>query len=101
MAELKVGGLALVFGLRKNPQANGKCVRLLMKVSPREVFKSPVSNKTLIHGEKTPSWICEGDIKHTHLKENGWASFDHKNLMPIDGDDFQHEDEQLKELTYG
>ncbi|ORM78330.1 hypothetical protein [Pantoea eucrina] len=101
MAELKAGGLAMVFGLKENLAANGKCVRLIMMVNPGEIFKSPLSNRMLIHRESISSWICEGDIQKSHPREIGWACFNPSNLMSIDGDDFQHEDERQKELTNG
>lgn len=81
MAELKAGGLALVYGLKIDKRHNGKSAKLLMS----EIYKG------------SQVWICEGDFdKSDHL-----GIFYPQNLMPIDGDDFQHEDERQKELTHG
>lgn len=79
MAELRAGGLAMVYGLKIDKRHNGKSAKLLEK----ESYK----------GQQV--WICEGDF------EGNLGVFYPKNLMPIDGDEFQNEDEQPKELTHG
>lgn len=81
MAELKPGGLAMVYGLRVYKRHNGKSAKLL---------ESEIYNGRQV-------WICEGDFDKT----DDLGVFYPKNLMPIDGSDFQHEGDHRKELTHG
>lgn len=101
MAELRVGGLALVFGLKNDISLNGKCVSLLFMVDHMQRYKSPVSEKTWAHGGSDGSWVCAGEVATPCNREYGWAVFKRINLMPIGGDDFTHEDEGEKELVNG
>lgn len=78
MAELRAGGLALVYGLKIDKRHNGKSAKLL----ETDNFK----------GNKV--WICEGDFE----KSGDIGVFYPQNLMPIDGDDFSHEKESEKQL---
>lgn len=79
MAELRVGGLALVHGLKNNSDKNGKSV-----VLTRLITDEPDEYSTLW-------WEVEGDS----------GLFAPKNLLPISGGDFQHQDERKRELTHG
>lgn len=99
MAELKAGGMALVFGLKKSIHNNGKSVRLLEIIQPKSDFTTP-DGDIGFHHDDSAGWVCRGNIVSIN-GDAGWAIFDAKNLMPIDGDDFQHEDERQKELTHG
>ncbi|MBD8181661.1 hypothetical protein IFU25_08090 [Pantoea agglomerans] len=95
MADLKAGGLAIV--IRSHSAENiGKVVKLLdfygegsgpYKGRSDMWFVTPISSK--IKSQLFP--VSPGE------KCSCPAAF----LMPIEGDDFQHEDEQQKELTHG
>ena len=94
MAELKAGGLAIVISspIAKNV---GRVVEL---VEFRGTLKSRFT------GEEGPAWKVKTDTPMT--LPNGMPSdligwIFSKKLMPIDGDDFQYEDERQKELTHG
>lgn len=99
MSELKVGGLALVIGLKDFAHLNGKCVHLYLNVNQGEVFKSPVSEQLFMNGANTKSWIATGDITNS-TGEYGWGKFSPKNLLPIDGDDFSDELKSDKEKEH-
>ncbi|MDJ0087690.1 hypothetical protein [Pantoea allii] len=79
MAELKPGGLALVYGLKRSTHKNGISVVLIRLLTDEQ---DEYSNLW---------WECSG----------GHGLISPKNLLPINGDDFQHEDEQQKELRHG
>ncbi len=100
MSELRAGGLALVIGLKEFAHYNGKCVLLHQLVSEGEIFKSPINDRPWIETEPGESWVTTGDVMHPE-GEHGWGCFEPKNLVPIDGDDFSHEDERQKELING
>lgn len=78
MAELRAGGLAMVYGLKIDKRHNGKAAKLVES----EIYK----------GNKV--WICEGDFD----KIGDLGVFYPQNLMPIDGDNFSHEKESEKQL---
>ncbi|WP_370426123.1 hypothetical protein AB9Q52_011120 [Pantoea vagans] len=95
MAELRAGGLAIVIKSHSS-QNIGKVVELLefygvgqgpYKGRNDMWFITPVSSK--LKSQLFP--VNPGE------KCSCPAAF----LMPIDGDDFQHEDEQQKGLTHG
>lgn len=89
MAELRAGGLALVIK-SVNQELVGRVVTLVGLLNPgsfthkgdRHFFKS-----------NGVGWLCE--------VEEGIVVFRPGQLMPIDGDDFSHEDERQKENVYG
>lgn len=94
MADLKAGGLAIVISspIAKNV---GRVVELIEFWG---IFKSRFT------GEEGPAWKVKSETPMT--LPNGKPSdltglIFSKKLLPIDGDDFQHEDERQKELTYG
>lgn len=101
MSELRAGRMALVFGLKNQSELNGRCVQLLFMASHGDIYKSPVSEKKWQHGADDPAWICTGDVYTSKKEEFGYGVFRPCNLMPIDGEDFSHEDERKKELTNG
>lgn len=105
MSELRAGGLAMIIG--SNQQSDiGKCVTTVELVAPRGSFKSPLGRPS-INGSDYLCWLVTGDVKSEMGKGspiwtgNGWALFPPQYLMPIDGEDFSHEDERQKELTNG
>ncbi|MBS0870675.1 hypothetical protein JK156_22150 [Enterobacter ludwigii] len=101
MSELRAGRMALVYGLKNQSELNGRCVQLLFMVSHGDIYKSPVSEKKWRHGADSPAWISTGDVYTSKKEEFGYGVFRPCNLMPIDGEDFSHEDERQKELTNG
>lgn len=95
--ELKAGGLALVI---KSDDASdvGKCVTLVHIVEPGQTYRSPVSDHVCRHRiEYPPAWVVTGDIETGPGGLYGWAVFDPKNLLPIDGDDHQERDQLAKD----
>lgn len=92
MAKLKPGGLALVISCPWGRNV-GKTVKLIKYLG---------DSRSDFTDETGPAWevYCDtGLITGTGVyKVCGAFS---KRLMPIDGDDFQHEDERQKELTHG
>ena len=89
MSELKAGGLALVIQSTV-PEQVGKAVTLLQFISPGDFIHN---GKKYFSKASSGTWLCEKpDALVTHYP---WQ------LMPIDGDDFSHEDERRRELTHG
>lgn len=105
MAELKPGGLALIIDSNKSSDI-GKCVTCVQVVPARGSFKSP-QGRPSVNCSDHKCWMVTGDVVSKMGKEspvwagNGWALYPPQYLMPIDGDDLQHEDERQKELTHG
>lgn len=100
MAELKPGGLALVIA---GPQS-GACVTTEFYVRPGQNFNLPDGRKSY-NGDTVHAWFCTGRVKPRvqtkHKNLTGFALFTSEMLLPIEGDEFQHKDEQQKELTHG
>ncbi|WP_394551421.1 hypothetical protein C1N58_12510 [Pantoea sp. SGAir0180] len=92
MAELKAGGLAIIISCPWGKNV-GKVVRLIRFLGERN------SDFT---EESGPAWeiYCESGIYSDGGTYKLCGSFS-RRLMPIDGCDFSHQDEQQKELTYG
>lgn len=88
MAELKVGCMAIVIKSTE-PDQVGKVVTLLQLVSPGVFFHN---GKRYVSKANGPVWLCE--------KPDAYVTHYPSQLMPIDGDDFQYEDERQKELTH-
>ena len=97
MSELRAGGMALIIGLKTYAELNGHSVLLEKMVSPGEVFTSPCG-RGCMSGAQEESWIVTGNV-YSSNGFKGWCQLAPKNLMPIDGEDFSHEDERQKELT--
>ena len=86
--ELKAGGLALVYGLRRDVHHNGKCVRLI------EI--APYRNAELMAammGEPVAQWWRVAGL----LPGNEFSQVKAENLLPIDGDDHQERDQMAKD----
>lgn len=101
MAELKPGGLAILIKTYV-PDNTGKSVVTEFTVQPDESFKTP-SGEVFTNYSGRTCWYITGDV-WTELNDvivRGYAFAHPEQLMPIDGDDFQHEDERHKELTHG
>lgn len=86
MSELKPGVIALVYGLKNDLEHNGKSVELIML-------------RTVTDSEEK-CWMVRGNMISKYGEE-GIGYFWSKNLLPIDGKDFSHEDERQKELVNG
>lgn len=105
--ELKAGRLALVID-SAIPENVGKCVTLLSWHPPKGDFISPDGAAGKLPGD-SGGWLCTGSVACTgkmsisgkEFRHEGWGLFPSQYLMPIDGDDFQHEDDRQKELTHG
>lgn len=105
MAELRAGGLALIVD-SVSPQEVGKCVTTTQLIPAFGSFTSPHGRPTKNNAEFA-AWLVTGDVV-AEMSGNGipiwagrgWALYPPQYLMPIDGDDFTHEDEREKELVY-
>lgn len=99
MSELRAGGIAIVIFSENKPEI-GRCVELIEKVTNGYVFNFLV--QVSIVGVMTPGWLVKGDVSiYTNKPSGGFSYFYSDELMPIDGEDFSHEDEQQKELANG
>lgn len=100
MAELKPGGLAIVIA---GPQS-GACVSTEVYVNPGQEFDLPDGRKAY-NGTALHAWFCTGRVKPKvqtkHKNLTGFALFTSEMLLPVDGEEIQHEDERNKELTHG
>lgn len=104
MAELKAGCQAMIIGgfYRTN---DGKSVLVVGFVPNGSTF----TWNGQAYAEPVPmgdAWLISGDLVSRdgdtgEAKRLDFALMPGKYLMPIDGDDFQHEDERQKELTHG
>ncbi|MDX7621236.1 hypothetical protein SJ598_13685 [Enterobacter bugandensis] len=101
MSELRAGGLAMIIG--GNPETIGLVVITERMVEPGGVVVTPSgkrfanggSLRWLIHNDRLFVKVSDGSIINDYC-----LVFPHW-LMPIDGEDFSHEDERQKELTNG
>lgn len=104
MAELRAGCQAMIIGgfYRTN---DGKSVLVAGFVPNGSQF----TWNGQVYAEPVPmgdAWLIVGDLvirdgATGEAKRLDFALMPGKYLMPIDGDEFQHEDEQEKELTHG
>lgn len=100
MSELRVGSSAIVLpcltGECEIPSEwVGTCVKLIRFVKAGEgIFDCPeVNNGKPFKHENLSVWVVETeDLRGTITS---------RYLLPIDGEDFSHEDERQKELTNG
>ena len=97
--ELKAGGLALVI---KSTDASdiGKCVTLVQMVKPGELFTSPQGQYCRWLEKYGQAWVVTGDVIQTvngKVIMQGWACFEPRSLLPIDGDDHQERDQLAKD----
>jgi hypothetical protein len=103
MAELREGSKVLVIGAftEKGAVNIGKSATLSFFASHGDVYKGPDGIDYLCSSDGLPAVIVGSQIYNVVTKKLGWAQVSARHLMVIDGDDFQHEDERQKELTYG
>lgn len=99
MAELRAGGLAIIINSRIKSNI-GKTVILIRHLG---VMKGHAGTESYdswdVRGassNKLTGYLPDGSVVAwpTVFVPSQW-------LMPIDGDDFQHEDERQRELTHG
>lgn len=102
MAELRAGGLALVIGLKVFSDQNGKSVTLVEKLKSGEKFTFPDGRTKRYTGRAdnaaASGWICTGDLMSVN-GDVGWSILLEKNLLPIGGDDFTDEIEEVNNLS--
>lgn len=95
--ELKAGGLALVIGLRNQANDNGKSVTLISKHYHGQIIDLPNGNRSIAFSfDRQPMWLCTGNVTSAN-GEHGFAMYDAKNLLPIDGDPDQEPDQMAKD----
>lgn len=101
MAELKAGGLAILIKTFV-PENAGKSVTTEFMVQHMESLDTP-SGEVFTNYSGRACWYITGDVwtELNGVTVTGFAFAHPEQLMPIDGDDFQHEDERQKELTHG
>lgn len=101
MSELKAGGLAIF--VAGPVELLGLQVETVRYVSAGELITLPTGfrmrnsgrGRWLIHNERIFVELSSGTILNDYsLCRGNW-------LMPIDGEDFSHEDERQKELSHG
>lgn len=85
--ELKAGGLALVYGLTRDIERNGRCVTLIEIVPDMEAAMASAKN-----GLPPAIWW-----RVAGLIPDGLSRVRAKNLLPIDGDDHQERDQLAKD----
>lgn len=103
MAELKEGSKVLVIGAftEKGAVNIGKSATVSFFASDADEYRGPDGIDYLCGSDGLSAVIIGSQIYNIVTKKHGWAQVSVKHLMVIDGDDFQHEDEQQKELTHG
>ncbi|MDU7377866.1 MAG: hypothetical protein E7L09_05770 [Enterobacteriaceae bacterium] len=99
MAELRVGGLAIIINSRV-PENIGITVRLVKHVGVVMGYMMPAAYDAWeiesASGRKLSGYLADGK-----LVSGPASTCPSKWLMPIDGDDFSHEREREKELING
>lgn len=85
--ELKAGGLALVYGLTRDIEKNGRCVTLIEIATDMESAMASARN-----GLPPAIWW-----RVAGLTPDGLSRVMAKNLLPIDGDDHQEPDQMAKD----
>ena len=104
MSELRAGCQAMIIGgfYRTN---DGKSVHVVGFVPNGERF----TWRGKVYADPVPmgdAWLITGDLTVRDGSTGEARSLDfglipEKYLLPIDGEDFSHEDEQQKELSHG
>lgn len=99
MSNLREGGLAIIIG--GNQETIGLVVTTVRPVLPGGLILTP-SGKRFSNGGSF-RWLIHSDQLFVKLSDGTIIDdyclvFSHW-LMPIDGEDFSHEDERRKELT--
>lgn len=102
MAELKAGALAIVISSEVTAEI-GRTVTLIKRIYDGEFYRFPDGSRYSDESaSKDKCWVVSGDVSvYTDGDSGGMGIFPSWALMPIDGDDFSHEDERQKELAHG
>lgn len=80
--ELVPGGLAMVYGLRRDIENNGKVVELVRFMRANEMLTSPITGSPC--RSVNPGWLAIGNIiNSSRNEENGCDVFKPENLLPI------------------
>ncbi|NUH55868.1 hypothetical protein HUK76_19625 [Citrobacter portucalensis] len=100
MSNLREGGLAIIIG--GNQETIGLVVTTVRAVSPGGLIVTP-SGKRFSNGGSF-RWLIHSDQLFVKLSDGTIIDdyclcFEH-HLMPIDGEDFSHEDEHQKEREH-
>lgn len=103
MADLRAGGLAIVIGGKQNTPLIGRVVKLerleqaesWVRITGQPLFFNEMPDRWLIIKAGLRMQLSNGSIV------SGYALILPQHLMPIDGEDFEHDDERRKELTHG
>lgn len=96
MSELRAGGMAIIV-MSHTPENIGKVVELVEFIG--RIDKGPHQKRKDIWRIKPYSSSLVGH--NGIIKTDRIARCPGEWLMPIDGEDFSHEDERQKELTNG
>ena len=102
MAELKAGGLAIIIRSHASPCDLGKTVTLVKLLRPGDIYDPEDNGELYRHADNINAWLVRGDCTlmcNGEAVKIGFALYSTRALLPIDGDDFQHENERKKELT--
>lgn len=101
MSELRAGGLAILIKTYY-PGNAGKSVTTEFIVRSMEFVDTP-SGEVFTNHSGRDCWYITGDVwtELNGVTVSGFAFAHPEQLMPIDGDDFSHEDERQKELSHG
>lgn len=101
MSELRAGGLALIVKTYSIHDNLGRSVIVDGIIPNDKKFRSPKTNSLCENSSGEDLYMVSGDVKNPFNGEDGWGLFGKEQLMPIDGEDFSHEDERQKELING
>ncbi|MBT2007029.1 hypothetical protein KKZ39_17200 [Enterobacter hormaechei subsp. xiangfangensis] len=105
MSELRIGSLALIVKAYTDQSSVGKVVEIHSTTDKSGSFISPATGKVRFCPDAIfeKVYVCIGDFHSgsAEAEETGFGLFRRVQLMPIDGEDFSHEDERQKELTNG
>lgn len=102
MAELRAGGLAIIIKSNAAPSDIGKTVTLVKLLRPGDLYESEDNGELYRHSDNINAWLVRGDCTlmcNGEAVKIGFALYAPPALLPIDGDDFQHEGERKKELS--
>lgn len=102
MSELRAGGQAIVIYSGIHDEI-GRSVELIERMNDNDRFDFPgVGLCGWEDATKEQVWLVSGNVSiHEDKPTGGYSMFPAKDLMPIDGEDFSHEDERQKELLDG
>ncbi|WP_277977405.1 hypothetical protein [Pantoea endophytica] len=98
MAKLKIGSVALVVKTYRIHENLGRSVVIERIINHGKGFRSPKTHRIIENQSGEFMYLATGSLKNPFQGEDGWGLFHKEQLMPIDGEEFQPETEQEKEL---